>query len=140
MEHKRVIGLKRNQLYTPTVHQLSPHHRVKISFSSSLKLGGGQAARIWKSGESKTERGIKRQYIGPQSHFSSGKVMLFEGSMFAGVVNGKVGQETNAWFIPTFPSRRNPGASLKVLKISFYFVEMQHSSKMLYNYITDTRR
>lgn len=47
--HKRVIGLKRNQLYTPTVHQLSPHHRVKISFSSSLQVGGGQAARIWKS-------------------------------------------------------------------------------------------
>lgn len=37
--------------------------------------------------------------------------------------------------------QRNPEASLKV---SFYFpdysVEMQQSSKMLYNYITDTRR
>lgn len=45
----KVIGLKRNQLYTPTVHQLSPHHRLKISSSSSLELSGGQAARIWKS-------------------------------------------------------------------------------------------
>lgn len=44
--HKRIIGLKRNQLYTPTVHQLSPHHRAKISFSSSARLGGGQTARI----------------------------------------------------------------------------------------------
>lgn len=49
-----------------------------------------------KARESKTDKGIKRQYIGPQSHFSSGKVMLFEGSMFAGVVKGKVGQETDA--------------------------------------------
>lgn len=37
--HTRVIGLKRNQLYTPTDHQLSPHHMAKISFSSSPRLG-----------------------------------------------------------------------------------------------------
>jgi len=44
--HKRVIGLKRNQLYTPTVHQFSLHHRAKMSFSSSRRLGEGQTAKI----------------------------------------------------------------------------------------------
>lgn len=56
----------------------------------------GRLQGFGKARESKTDKGIKRKYIGPQSHFSLGKVLLFEGSMFTVVVNGKVGQETDA--------------------------------------------
>lgn len=55
----------------------------------------GRLQGFGKDRESKTHKGIKRQYIGLQLHFSLGKVLLFEGSRFA-VVNGKVGQETDA--------------------------------------------
>lgn len=51
-----MIGLKRNQLDTCTVHQLSPYHKVKINFSSSPRLGGGQTVSIWENiTESKTD-------------------------------------------------------------------------------------
>lgn len=56
----------------------------------------GRLQGFGKAGESNTDKGIKRQYMGLQSHFSLGKALLFEGSMFAVVVNGKVGQETDA--------------------------------------------
>lgn len=56
----------------------------------------GRLQGFEKARESKTDKGIKRQYIEPQSHFSLGKVLLFEGGMLAVVVNGKVGQETDA--------------------------------------------
>lgn len=138
----RVICLKKNQWYTPTAHQLSPHHRAKISFNYSHRLGGGQTARIWKS-QRKVEQiwpyeKIYRAIITLCSLACATwkRLLQFEGSMLVMVVNRKSGRETDALFILTFPETTVlPDTSLKYFRISFYFseysVKMLRSSKKL---------
>lgn len=138
----RVICLKRKQWYTHTVHQLSPHHRAKISFSYSHRLGGGQTARIWKS-QRKVEQTwhYEKIYRATIRLFSLAcatwkRLLQFEGSILVMAVNSKSGRETDAWFILTFPKTSVlPEHTLKFhfMKFPDYRVEMLCSSKKLCN-------